>query len=338
MKISISSFLLIGFFFSLTMFELINESWCFKPQFRKPSIDLNCPVGSYGIDLEELYLSGTVSAATRLEYLEVNGEKLNLLDDLYWQSWVPLNMGENEIRIKAGDAFGSTQSMILSVTRESAISIDKSLLPRTVLIPDFNPTSDENMDRFAMRLSGELMRIAGFRMLERENLDSILEELQLSLSGLTDTRFMVRVGRLKVADHIITIKIKSDNERLVVFCKLVSVDAEEPLWSAAYQGLANSSELSRMAKGIASDLKRMLVKLPTTLIDDSGWPLVYLNRGFQAGVRNGIKAIAIDPDGLTLKGEVVELLDCCSKVEFKNPPTRLKAGSKVYLIGFLAVE
>ena len=82
---------------------------------------------------------------------------------------------------------------------------------------------------FTEQLTLSVSRAEAFRMVERQDLQKILEELELGLSGLVDDAAAAKVGELAGAEMLITGRLFSSAERYDVFLKLLRVETGEVL-------------------------------------------------------------------------------------------------------------
>lgn len=64
-------------------------------------------------------------------------------------------------------------------------------------------------------------------LIDRDNLDIILQEQQLTLTGLTDINSMVEIGRLSSAQYVITGNIIALDDSYILFARLIDVTTGE---------------------------------------------------------------------------------------------------------------
>ena len=69
-----------------------------------------------------------------------------------------------------------------------------------------------------------LFGLPRFTVLERENMDAVLEEQELALSDLMDTAKAVRVGQLLSANYLLTGTIVEMSKSVVIFGRIINVE------------------------------------------------------------------------------------------------------------------
>ncbi|MEE8440668.1 MAG: FlgO family outer membrane protein, partial [Spirochaetia bacterium] len=88
--------------------------------------------------------------------------------------------------------------------------------------------SDESLKMLVSEMALLVLgRDARVRLVERDRIDSILEEQELSLSALMDTDTAIRIGRLMAADYLVTGTIIETASNLIVFGRLVGTETAE---------------------------------------------------------------------------------------------------------------
>lgn len=101
----------------------------------------------------------------------------------------------------------------------------------TALIPVIASEEEYSIDAeyFSERLLQQTITNPSFRVVERRDIQSILDELKLQLSGLTDNTQAVKVGELMHADLILTGTLYRRPEEFEMFIKLLRVESGEIL-------------------------------------------------------------------------------------------------------------
>jgi TolB-like protein len=100
-----------------------------------------------------------------------------------------------------------------------------SILP----IESSDPGLKTTAEYFGEQLSFSLAKSPAFAIVERKNLQGILKELELSLSGLTDEANAAKVGKLLGARLLVTGKLYRKKNEYELFLKLVRVETAEVL-------------------------------------------------------------------------------------------------------------
>ena len=111
----------------------------------------------------------------------------------------------------------------------STIKVDQNT--PTALIPLIARENKFGIDAeyFSERLLQQTIRHSKFRVVEREDIQSILDELKLQLSGLTDNTQAVKVGELMHADLLLSGTLYRRADEFELFLKLLRVESGEVL-------------------------------------------------------------------------------------------------------------
>jgi curli biogenesis system outer membrane secretion channel CsgG len=91
----------------------------------------------------------------------------------------------------------------------------------------------------------ELTKVRNLQVVEREKLDAVMKEQELSLSDLMDTTKAISVGRLLSARYILTGTVIEMPSSLDIFARIVNVETGE-VESAAQVVVPKSREVSAL--------------------------------------------------------------------------------------------
>ncbi|MEE8440516.1 MAG: FlgO family outer membrane protein [Spirochaetia bacterium] len=101
-------------------------------------------------------------------------------------------------------------------------------LPAIAVATFSGEPSDESLKMLVSEMAFLVMgRDPRVRLVERDRIDSILEEQELSLSALMDTDTAIRIGRLMAADYLVTGTIIETVSNFIVFGRLVGTETAE---------------------------------------------------------------------------------------------------------------
>jgi Mg-chelatase subunit ChlD len=73
----------------------------------------------------------------------------------------------------------------------------------------------------------EISKVAGVTVIERDNIDMILEEQKLALSDLMDTTNAIEIGKLLTANHMLTGSVIEMPDSVVIFGRIINVETAE---------------------------------------------------------------------------------------------------------------
>ncbi|MBN1534927.1 MAG: hypothetical protein JXA20_19815 [Spirochaetes bacterium] len=114
------------------------------------------------------------------------------------------------------------------VTALMAISANALAIDRTVAVMNFRNYGGNDTRSLSRMIpeaiSGALSEIRGLRVLERNQLGTILDEIALEQSGAVDTGGVIRAGRLTRADILVLGSVSGNDANALCTVKAVRVD------------------------------------------------------------------------------------------------------------------
>jgi TolB-like protein len=107
--------------------------------------------------------------------------------------------------------------------------------PITLTVGDFQVESDNPSHRFLGKglsrlVSAELGKSPNIKLIEREKLQKILEEQELSLSGLADESRQMEIGRLLAAEYIVFGEVIDMGNAVLLSLRMSDVSTGELVW------------------------------------------------------------------------------------------------------------
>ncbi len=121
-------------------------------------------------------------------------------------------------------------------------------------------------------IAGCLSEVDEFAFVEREELDEVLKEHELTLSGLVDNEMKAKVGRLLGARYILTGGVAVEEKKLKVNAHLFEVETTRVAQSESAEGKIDRllSVVRAVAEKLAKDLDLELPEIKEEDIDK--WP------------------------------------------------------------------
>ncbi|MCK5236516.1 MAG: hypothetical protein KAR06_05960, partial [Deltaproteobacteria bacterium] len=196
------------------------------------------PVGTPAIHLKNLaesqtvydnafYLEGSISSDNEIRSLAINGEPILKRSGkrVFFSHFTGLMEGENRFAIEAVDAAGNRAQRVITVIRRiQKIRRIGSRMSVSVLPLEHKGEQSVAGDAVYDNFVSALVNQKRFRVVERANLKAVLRELSLSQTGLTDQRNASRVGKIIVADAILTGTIYEGKDSIEVRTRLVNTE------------------------------------------------------------------------------------------------------------------
>lgn len=104
----------------------------------------------------------------------------------------------------------------------------------------------------------EFVNIANFRVVERAQMDKILEEQKLQLSGLTEETSAVRIGEVLSAQKVVIGEINVIEDAFVITLRIVDVETAESEFSARTRA-ESMAQIEKRAVEISRELAQRIV-------------------------------------------------------------------------------
>lgn len=183
---------------------------------------------------EKIYIAGHVWDPDKVAELRIDGVPILRRpgERIYFNHPVELREGENEIRIVAVDEKGERSETRIEMVRKVPVALQLSERMRLALFP-FDEKGDISAASraFSDQMLNALLERRRFRVLERERLDLVLREQQLSAAKLTDPDTALRVGRLAAAHSVMVGSIIESRKGVEIIGRMVDTETGEVLAS-----------------------------------------------------------------------------------------------------------
>ena len=162
-----------------------------------------------------------------------------------------------------------------------------------VSVSDFNVESkNENYAYIGKGIStlvaGELRRTKTIKLLERSQMNKIMEEQKLSLSGMVDEAHQVELGKLMAADYIVFGEIIDMGNSLLVSVRMADVATTEVIWEDSLMEKLETYDYigAYFAQSILTELKldvgeETVAKVETKVVKETE-AIVALSSGIDA--------------------------------------------------------
>jgi len=162
---------------------------------------------------------------------------------------------------------------------------------------------------------------ARFKVMERAELEKILKEQQLEMSGIIDVSTAARVGKGAGLDAILIGSVTNSGGNISVDARLIDTETADIITSKdAYTYKTDAQSVKTLAENIAKQISNDIPLLKGFVVDveDS---LVYIDVGTNKGIKKGMKC------DIYREGK-----------EIKNPMTGEVLGTKIDIICAIIVK
>ncbi len=162
-----------------------------------------------------------------------------------------------------------------------------------VSVSDFNVESENSKLKYIGKgistlVAGELRRTKTIKLLERSQMNKIMEEQKLSLSGMVDEAHQVELGKLMAADYIVFGEIIDMGNSLLISVRMADVATTEVVWEDSIMEKLETYDYigAYFAQSILTELKldvqkETVAKVETKVIKETE-AIVALSSGIDA--------------------------------------------------------
>ncbi len=179
---------------------------------------------------ERIPVSWSVAPPDTLAEVRINNEGMTIKRTqgskplfLVFGHTVSLAPGENTVTIWVSDQSGQTASKTLKITRrvEEVKRIGSRL---SVAVLAAEPREKSLFDGTYEVLVNALVNQGRFKIVERLELNRVLNELKLSRTELVDPSRAVRIGRIVAAEAVIVVSVKEVGSSAEVYARLINTE------------------------------------------------------------------------------------------------------------------
>ena len=155
---------------------------------------------------DAIYLEGKVSGASAINAFSINGEPLSHRKSrqLFFGYLAPLQLGDNRFLLEVVDEVGNTARQETIVSRMVAGVRRLNARLRVILLPLAKQGQTSLMSGTVYDyLFNALVNQRRFELVERQQLETVLQELKLSQTELVDPATAAKIGKLVAAEGIL---------------------------------------------------------------------------------------------------------------------------------------
>ncbi|MFH0924780.1 MAG: FlgO family outer membrane protein [bacterium] len=227
---------------------------------RPPYIKLKDITGTQTVFLEKVYIEGDISDENMIEDITINSIPILRQKGRYifFNHIIELKEGENIITILAKDESGNIASKEVSIIRRIPKALQTAERMSLTALPfEQKGIISEAGYAFQDNLINALVNQNRFRVIEREQLNTILQEQRLSETKLFDKNKAITLGRLVSAQSIITGSIIETRTGIEVIARIIDTETSEILAiKDVFDTKKDLPSLSFLAEGLAIKFHR----------------------------------------------------------------------------------
>ncbi len=192
-----------------------------------PEIHLKDLMDFQTIYTDSLYLEGSVSDKSKIKSLLINGESIlkRKGKKVFFNYLTRLKEGGNRFFIEAMDIFGNRSQKVVAVNRMiPKIRQLGSRMSISILPLDSKGEQSVSGKSVFESLITAFVNQRRFHLIEREKMEEVLSELELSQTELVDPATASEIGKIVVADAILTGTIYEGKNSIEILTRLVDTE------------------------------------------------------------------------------------------------------------------
>jgi len=239
-----------------------------------PVINVKDLTDTLTVYLDRYYLEVMVRDDSKIDTLSVNGLPVHNREGniIFFPFLLDLQEGRNDIFIRATDVAGNTGVRRVVVTREVPEPFRLSArLSMTVMPFKHRGEVSGSSSSFQSSLLDALVNLNRFKMVERERMDSVLQELKLSRTRLIDRRTALHLGRQMAARSIVAGDILQTRKGIEIVARIIDTETAEILTTEdVYDEVTDPLALRVLAQGMAAKIHREFPLLRGMVVERYG--------------------------------------------------------------------
>ena len=220
-----------------------------------PEIELKDWQASQVVYMDKIFLEGKIRDNGSVADCAINGKSIHPPKGrlVFFNQVVPLEPGTNTFLVEAQDNAGNRTVSTFEVIRRipQAFQLEERL--KVSVFPfSLGETPSAYGSLFQDYLISALVDQQRFRIVERNLLESILQEQRLSQTGIVDRKTALKVGQLVAAQSIIAGSIIETRNGIEIVSRMIDTETSEILATEdVYADVKGGAALSTLARGLA---------------------------------------------------------------------------------------
>lgn len=259
-----------------------------------PLIKLSGLADKQTVYYDTIYLEGQVTGTSAIAAFAINNESLlrRKSQQLFfgYKAELTPEPDSNTFVFKAEDEAGNSSQLEINVTRKVHEVKQRNARLRIMFLPFENKGEMFQLGRTVDdNLYNSLFDQGRFQLVERDKLQAILNELQLSQSDLVKPETRIKVGEILAAEGMLIGSINETPQALEVFGRLVDLETSEVLAAEdVYGEEMDLRQLRELMEGLAFKFRQRLPLLEGLVLQSEGKELM-VDLGNKMAVRKSMR-------------------------------------------------
>jgi TolB-like protein/tetratricopeptide (TPR) repeat protein len=239
-----------------------------------PIIHLKDMVDFQTVYTDSLFLEGSVSDKSKIVSLLINGESILKREGkkIFFNYLTRLKEGINRFFIETKDNLGNSSEKVIEVNRKiPKIRQIGSRMSISILPLESAGAQSVSAQSVYESLIASFVNQRRFHVIERERMEEVLRELKLSQTDLVDPSTASKVGKIVVADAILTGTIYENKGSIEVLTRLVDTETSRILEANdVFDEDMSLPGVKKLTEGLALKYKQSFPLVEGMLIEKDG--------------------------------------------------------------------
>lgn len=283
----------------LTVTDIVTASPAVLPMAQSmgqapPVITLNNLGDEQTTYYDTVYLEGRVVASSPITALTLNGVSLlrSPRQQIHWSYQAALQPGDNRFVVVATDKTGHTAQREIVVHRHIAEVKRQTARLRLTLLPlekkgQVTPLAEAMDDNLVTAFVDQ----GRFQLVERQQLQAILQEQRLSQTPLVEPETAAKIGKILAAEGMLIGTVTETSQAVEMFARFVDVESAEIMAAIDVYGEdLEPRALRLLAEGLAWKLRQRFPLVEGVVLKRDGQQ-VFVDLNSKHALQKHMKAI-----------------------------------------------
>ena len=263
-----------------------------------PFIELENAPDTIRLFSDQLYLEVRIISEAGVKHIRVNDRPVVGPEgkNVFFGHLVALKKGDNEVVVTAEDANGHVAEKRVSVHRNTySIDADQARLTVAVLPFERKGASSNLASGVYDRVFDAVFDSRRFDLVERQQLDAVLQEQKLSETALVNQDTALEVGRLVAASGLVAGSILENASSMEIYARLIDTETSLILASVdVYGEPLDADKLRTLCTGLSIKLADALPREEGLVVKSKG-KRILVDMGSDKGLREGMRLVLFEP-------------------------------------------
>jgi TolB-like protein len=247
---------------------------------------------------DQLYLEIRIISEAGVKRIRVNDRPVIGPEgkNVFFGHLVPLGKGDNQVVINVEDMKGQVAEKVVDIHRNTySIDAEEARLTVAVLPFERKGASSPLASGVDERVFDAVFDSRRFDLVERQQLDAVLQEQKLSETALVDQGTAIEVGRLVAAAGLVAGSVLENERSMEIYARLIDTETSLVLASVdVYGEPLDTRKLRILCAGLSLKLADALPREEGLVVKSKG-KRILVDMGSARGIREGMRLVLFEP-------------------------------------------